>query len=207
MLFRSRHVGTLGLFGCFSFNGNKIITTGGGGMIVMNDESLAKRAKYLTTQAKDDEARFIHNEVGFNYRLTNVQAAIGLGQLECLADFIKRKREIYERYEAGLAGIAGLRLAPVPVNAENNHWMPCLQIQSDVYGESRDEVMSRLGGVGIQVRPVWELNHRQRPYLGAIQASLSRAEALHAITLNLPCSVGLSQTDQEKVIRELRRGR
>ncbi len=201
-----RHTGTLGLVGAFSFNGNKIITTGGGGMIVTASEALARRAKYLTTQAKDDEARFVHHEVGFNYRLTNVQAAIGLGQLETMAKAKSKKAQIFVAYQKGLAGVPGLRIAEPPPYAENNLWMPCLQIDADSFGEDREELMQRLGRAKIQARPVWELNHRQRPYRECGRMPTSRAERLHATTLNLPCSVGLRGEDQARVVEELRDG-
>ncbi len=199
-----KHTGTAGLLGCFSFNGNKIITTGGGGMIVTNSEALARQARYLTTQAKDDEARFVHHEVGFNYRLTNIQAAVGSAQLEKMPEYKARKVEIYRKYADRLSGCRGLRLASPPDFAENNLWMPCLQINAEVYGEDREELMKRLGETKIQARPVWELNHRQRPYRDCYRVSLERAENLHAITLNIPCSVGLTPAQQDRVIEELR---
>ncbi|MGZ3656842.1 MAG: LegC family aminotransferase [Bdellovibrionota bacterium] len=202
-----KHTGTLGLLGCFSFNGNKIITTGGGGMLVTSSETLARRAKYLTTQAKDDEARFVHHEIGFNYRLTNVQAAIGLGQLETMVKCKSRKAQIFISYQKGLAGVPGLRMGSLPEYAENNLWMPCLQIDAEEYGEDREELMQRLGAAKIQARPVWELNHRQRPYREFGRMPTERAERLHRITLNIPCSVGLSGEDQARVVEELRDGR
>jgi len=204
----SRHTGTLGAIGCFSFNGNKIITTGGGGMIVTDDEGLAKRAKYLTTQAKDDDVRFIHDEVGFNYRLTNVQAAIGLGQLEQMPEHLRRKRHIHARYCRELAGCDGLKVAAVPPYADNNCWMVALQVSADRYGEDREQLWERLERRRIQTRPVWELCHRQRPYLGCESAgALERAEALHRSTLALPSSVGLTEAQQTVVIEELLRVR
>ena len=198
-----KHTGTLGLLGCFSFNGNKIITTGGGGMIVTDSEAIAHRAKYLTTQAKDDEARFVHHEIGFNYRLSNVQAAIGIGQLETMAQCTAQKAKIYQAYQKGLAGAAGLKIAAPPAYAENNLWMPCLQIDAQAYGEDREQLMARLGRAKIQARPVWELNHRQRPYRDCGRMPTERAERLHAITLNIPCSVGLAGPDQARVVAEL----
>lgn len=201
-----KHTGTLGLLGCFSFNGNKIITTGGGGMIVTNSEALARRAKYLTTQAKDDDARFVHHEVGFNYRLTNVQAAIGLGQLETMVRCKSRKSQIFVSYQKGLAGVAGLKVASPPDYAENNVWMPCLQIDAETYGEDREALMARLGAAKIQARPVWELNHRQMPYRACGRMPTARAERLHQITLNIPCSVGMTGEQQARVVEELRDG-
>lgn len=199
-----KHTGTIGLLGAFSFNGNKIITTGGGGMIVTNSEALARHAKYLTTQAKDDEARFVHHEVGYNYRLTNVQAAIGSAQLEKIDEYIARKAEIFHVYEEQLKGSPGLRIAMPPEFAVNNLWMPCLQIDAQVYGEDREELMKRLGEAKIQARPVWELSHRQRPYRDCLRMPQERAESMHAITLNIPCSVGLTAEQQARVIEELR---
>lgn len=202
-----RHVGTSGAVGCFSFNGNKIITTGGGGMLVTDDDALAKRAKYLTTQAKDDEARFVHHEVGFNYRLTNVQAAIGSAQLEQLDGYLKKKKEIFRRYERALNEVPGLRVAAAPAYSDNNYWMPCLQIDARKYGEDREQLMARLGKAKIQARPVWELSHRQKPYAACERLPTPNAERLHEITLNIPCSVGLTEAQQARVIEELKRGR
>lgn len=201
-----KHTGTIGLLGAFSFNGNKIITTGGGGMIVTNSDSLAQRAKYLTTQAKDDEARFVHNEVGYNYRLTNVQAAIGLAQLETMARCKSRKSQILVSYQKGLAGVSGLRVAPLPDYAENNVWMPALQVDTAAYGEDREELMQRLARARIQARPVWELNHRQKPYRDCARMPTEKAEHLHSITLNVPCSVGMTGEQQARVVEELRNG-
>jgi perosamine synthetase len=204
----SKHTGTLGVIGCFSFNGNKIITTGGGGMIVTDDERLARKAKYLTTQAKDDEVRFVHNEVGFNYRLTNVQAAIGLGQLEQMPAYLRRKTQIHQRYRDELEDVAGLKVGPLPPYAENNCWMVALQVAADAYGEDREQLLERLAASRIQTRPVWELCHRQKPYVRCQSVgALTRAEALHEATLALPCSVGLTDSQQSRVIDELRRAR
>jgi perosamine synthetase len=204
----SKHTGTLGAMGCFSFNGNKILTTGGGGMIVTDDDVLAKRAKYLTTQAKDDEVRFIHEEVGFNYRLTNVQAAIGVGQLEQMPEHLRRKTQIHERYCRELAGVEGLKVAALPPYADNNCWMVALQVTADRYGEDRERLWERLARRQIQTRPVWELSHRQRPYRACEAAGdLRLAEALHSSTLTLPSSVGLTEAQQTVVIEEILRVR
>ncbi len=202
-----RHVGAVGKLGCFSFNGNKIMTTGGGGMLVTDDGALAERAKYLTTQAKDDEARFVHHEVGFNYRLTNVQAAIGSAQLELIGDYLRRKREIFQRYRTELSGVPGIKVAPAPSYADNNHWMPCLQIDGEKYGEDREQLMARLASEKIQARPVWELSHRQRPYSHCERLPTPVAEKLHEVSLNIPCSVGITSEQQGRVIGALRRGR
>jgi perosamine synthetase len=200
------HTGTLGDMGCFSFNGNKIITTGGGGMIVSNNATLAQTARYLTTQAKDDEIRYIHNEVGYNYRLTNIQAAIGVAQMERLSEFVEIKRQNFEYYRQGIGTIDGLTLAPGSPYARNNHWMYALRIDANRYGKDRDQLMHFLSGKGIQTRPVWHLNHLQKPYRNCQAFCIERASALQANTLNIPCSVNLTVENMDHVIRSLKNG-
>jgi dTDP-4-amino-4,6-dideoxygalactose transaminase len=199
-----KHAGTVGELGCLSFNGNKIITTGGGGMVLTANPDLAARAKYLTTQAKDDEIRFVHHEVGYNYRLTNMQAALGVAQLEQLPQFLEIKADHYAQYLNGLDGIPGLTLAPVPGYARNNHWLCALRIDVATYGCDREILMERLAERDIQARPVWHLNHLQRSYLGCQTYRIERALELWQTTLNLPSSVGLPPEQVEQVIDALR---
>jgi aminotransferase in exopolysaccharide biosynthesis len=203
--FTGQHTGTIGDFGCLSFNGNKIITTGGGGMILTNSREYADRAKYLTTQAKDDEVRFIHNDVGYNYRLTNVQAAIGVGQLEQLSRYLDLKRQNYLAYKAEIDSIPGLYLAEGPGYAANNCWMYALQIDRSVYGLDREQLLLRMSQNQIQTRPLWQLNHLQRPYTNCQQYRIERAPHLLDVTLNLPCSVDLTPSQIHRVIDVLRR--
>ncbi len=200
----SKHTGTLGELGCFSFNGNKIITTGGGGMITTDDSDLARKARYLTTQAKDDDERFIHNEIGYNFRLTNVQAALGVAQLEQLPRYLKAKRENYLAYAEALTSRPGLSLAHVPDYADNNHWMYPMRVDASAYGKDREELMRSLRDRGIETRPLWQLNHRQRPYAGCETYKIERAITLHEETLNIPCSVGLTVEQRESVIAALK---
>jgi aminotransferase in exopolysaccharide biosynthesis len=197
------HTGTLAELGCVSFNGNKIITTGGGGMILTNNPALAEKAKYLTTQAKDDDARFIHHEVGYNYRLTNVQAALGIAQLELLPGFLENKQRNFEAYGKQLNQVAGLRLADSPGYARNNHWMYPLQIEAGVFGRDWERVMADLARQGIQSRPLWYLNHRQRPYQDCQRYLIERADEMWANTLCLPCSTNLGGADVERVVAAL----
>lgn len=199
------HTGTIGDLGCFSFNGNKIVTTGGGGMIVTADEALARRARYLTTQAKDDEVRFIHGEIGYNYRLTNLQAALGVAQLEQLGRYVEIKRANYEAYRQALGRIDGLCVADVPPYARNNCWMYALRIDAARYGRTRDEVLALLDGRGIQARPVWYPNHLQKAYRGCQTWRLERSMQLFEETLNIPCSVGLTEAERTAVIEALSR--
>jgi len=198
--FKSKHTGTIGKLGCISFNGNKIITTGGGGMILTDDEALAEKAKYLTTQAKDDPIRYVHDEIGYNFRLTNIQAALGVAQLEQLPDILKRKKEIHHFYQKELEGIDGLSISKAPDYADNNHWMNLLQIDSNVYGEDREMLMKRLGENSIQSRPVWKLNHEQHPYRDCQHYKVENAHNLVENSLCLPSSSNLTNKNFNKVI-------
>lgn len=201
--YQGRYTGTIGRLGCLSFNGNKIITTGGGGMILTSDEQLAEKARYLTTQAKDDPIRFIHNEIGYNFRLTNIQAALGVAQLERLPDFLGRKREIYRQYRSALKDTDGLTIAAVPNYADNNHWMNIVRINTSVFGEGREALMKRLMESSIETRPVWALNHMQKPYKNCQNYLIERAEDLVTNSLCLPSSTNLSDEDIRVVISKL----
>ncbi len=201
--FKQKHAGTIGTFGCLSFNGNKIITTGGGGMILTNDKELAAKARYLTTQAKDDDERFIHNSVGYNYRLTNLLAGLGLAQLEQIDNYLKIKKRNYNFYKNFIEKIQGLHLAEVPDYADNNYWMYALQINQDEYGKDKEQLMAFLKNNNIQTRPVWYLNHLQKEYRECQTYKIDYANILLKNTLNIPCSVNLSKDDIERVIEKL----
>ena len=202
--YKDWHTGTIGKLGCLSFNGNKIITTGGGGMILTDNEELAARARYLTTQAKDDPLHYIHNAIGYNFRLTNIQAAMGVAQLEQLPGFLERKREIFRQYRIALLDIEGLAIADVPEYSDNNHWMNMLQIDSKVYGEDREVLMQRLEESGIQTRPVWALNHLQKPYVDCQYYKVTNAKKLVENSLCLPSSTNLTNEDINKIVSQLR---
>ncbi|MBT6112271.1 MAG: aminotransferase DegT, partial [Candidatus Marinimicrobia bacterium] len=201
--YSGKHTGTIGKMGCLSFNGNKIITTGGGGMILTDDEALAEKAKYLTTQAKDDSIRYVHDEIGYNFRLTNIQAALGMAQLEQLPKVLKRKKEIYDFYHKEIEKIDGLSLSKVPDYADNNHWLNLLQIDNSNYSEDREELMKRLEDNGIQTRPVWKLNHEQKPYKEYQNYKNENANKLVAKSLCLPSSSNLTNENIEKIINQL----
>lgn len=204
--FSGKHTGTIGELGCLSFNGNKIITTGGGGMILTDNKDYAEKAKYLTTQAKDDTVRYIHNEIGYNYRLTNIQAALGVAQLEQLPEFIEIKKRNFNKYKKKINKIPGLHLAETPDYAENNHWMYELQIDKDKYGKDREKLMQYFSEKGIQTRPVWYLNHLQKPYKGYQNYKIEKAVELWENTLNIPCSVNLTNESIYKVLENLNYG-
>ena len=206
-----RHAGTVGDIGCYSFNGNKIVSTGGGGMIVTDNPDHASKARYLTTQAKDDPVRYVHDEIGYVGSIeegvtTNVQAAIGVAQLENLPTFLTTKKANFERYRDGLSGISGLSLASTPPYADNNLWMYAMRIDEAEYGRNREETMAYLHSRGIQTRPVWSLNHLQTPYRSEHCLGDTVASALVENTLNVPCSTSLSSDDVDFVLEQLRDG-
>lgn len=200
------HTGLVGTVGCLSFNGNKLLSTGGGGAVLTNDSRVAEKVRYWSTQAKDDEVHYLHHDIGYNYRLTNVHAAIGVAQLEQLSDFLLRKKKGYARYRSGLSDVPGLSIAATPPYAVNNHWMHCLQIDADLYGEGRDQLLRRLHARKIQARPVWHLNHLQRPYAHCQSYRIERAPRFVEKTLNIPCSVNLTEVQIDRVIEALRDG-
>jgi perosamine synthetase len=201
--YKGKHTGTVGKLGCLSFNGNKIITTGGGGMIFTDDEVLAGKAKYLITQAKDDAIRYIHDEVGYNFRLTNIQAALGVAQLEQLPLILKRKKEIYDFYKEEIDNIEGLFLSKTPKYANNNHWMNLLRIDQKVYGKDRETLMRDLELNSIQTRPVWKLNHEQKPYIDCQSYNIQNAKKLVENSLCLPSSSNITSENLNRIINQL----
>ncbi len=204
--YRGKAVGTLGDSGCFSFNGNKLITTGGGGMLVTGREDWARRAKHLTTQAKTGDAptEYIHDEVGYNYRLTNVLAAIGCAQLELLDEYVAAKLRISARYRDALADVPGLTMPPRAEWAAPVDWLFTVLVDEARYGTGSRDLLRRLGERKIQTRPLWEPMHLSQPHRGGPATDCSVAERLYRQALSLPCSVGLTETDQDRVIAALR---
>ena len=198
---KNKMTGTISDIGCYSFNGNKIITTGGGGMIVSNDGQKAKHMKYLTTQAKNDDLYYVHDEVGYNYRMTNLQAALGVAQLEKINEYIEIKRRNYLRYKNHLEGYRGLSLINEPEYSHSNYWFYSLVVNEKLYGPTRNELMNKLISKGIQSRPIWKLNHLQKPYAKCQNYKIVNAEILYEKVLNLPCSVNLSADDIDNICK------
>lgn len=196
-------VGTLGDIGCLSFNGNKLITTGGGGMIVTNSERWAQKAKYLTTQAKDDPLEFEHGEVGYNYRLTNIQAAIGCAQLELIEDYIQAKRAIAQRYTQAFANVSGIMPMPEAEWAFTVYWLYTTLINEEIYGMSSRDLLGYLQGVGIQTRPLWQPMHLSKANKNCQAYYGDVAVQLNSQSLSLPCSVGLRESQQHQVIMQI----
>lgn len=196
--FQGRFAGTIGDVGVFSFNGNKIMTTGGGGMIVSNDIELLKKAKHLTTQAKSDELYYMHDEIGFNYRMTNLQAALGVAQLEQLEDFIHVKEENYQEYKKRIDKIDGLKLLPVRQGIRSNHWFYALYCDGCKF--ERDNMIKHLSEHKIQSRPIWGLIHEQKPYQNARAYQVNKAYVYCQHVVNVPCSTNLTKEQVNRVI-------
>ncbi len=202
-VFSGRFAGTIGDIGVYSFNGNKIITSGGGGMIVSDNEEYLKHAKHLTTQAKSDKLNFLHDEVGYNYRLTNLQAALGLAQMEQLEEFISVKQHNYELYRNAIKDIPGLFLLSFRTGTRSNHWFYSLYCD-ERYPMKRDGIIKNLSDNGIQSRPVWGLIHKQIPYINSLAYRIERAELFRENVVNIPCGTNLSENDIAYVVECLR---
>ena len=197
--FAGRMAGTIGDVGVYSFNGNKIITTGAGGMVVSNHADWAEHAKHLSTQAKADELNFVHDEVGYNYRMTNLQAALGLAQLEQLEGFIAHKIEMYEFYRQALDGKNHYRILPFKDGVRSNHWFYSLYVE-DSHPLGRDEIIRRLSEEKIQTRPIWALIQDQADYPRNQRYGDELAyDYLHHV-VNLPCSTNLTKEDAQRVV-------
>lgn len=191
--------GTIGDIGVFSFNGNKIITTGGGGMIVTNNKEYLEHAKHLTTQAKSDELYYKHDEVGYNYRMTNLQAALGLAQLEQLENFIKIKTDNYYKYLNRVNEIDGLYMMEFRENVRSNYWFYSVFCENG-YVMNRNELIDYLAKFKIQARPVWGLIHNQIPYFDNQSYKISESIIYADSILNIPCSTNLTDSDIEDVL-------
>jgi perosamine synthetase len=202
--YRGESVGHLGDIACFSFNGNKLLTTGGGGVIVTDREDWAARAKYLTTQAKDDPVEYIHREVGYNYRLTNLQAAMGCAQMEQLHAYIAAKRAIAGRYTRAVEELPGFARMREAAWAQSIYWMFTVLIDEARSGRSSRDWLRELQARQIQTRPLWQPLHLSAAHRGSPPACCPVAERLSAQALSLPCSVGLAEQDQQRVIGTLR---
>jgi|688.fasta_scaffold00072_60 perosamine synthetase len=196
--YNNQHSGTFGLFGCISFNGNKIITTGGGGMILTNDEKLAKRAKHITTQAKSDSFEYIHDEIGYNYRLVNILAAMGVAQMEQLPKFLIRKEEVYNLYINSFNAINGFKEQIITDGVKQNNWL-----QTFVFPDSKD-LMKKLTDEKVQVRPFWVPMNQLQMFNKEIYVSINDiAGSIYNKCVSIPCSTGITNQEVEKVISSI----
>jgi perosamine synthetase len=203
-MYQGRRIGTSGDLTCFSFNGNKIITTGGGGMVVTDNAEYARRIRYLTTQAKDDPLEYVHCELGYNYRLTNLQAALGVSQMECLDEFIESKRRIARHYTEAFADLPGLTPMREAPWARSTYWLFTVLIDPDRYGMDSRSLMRQLQARRIQSRPLWQPMHQSPSFAHLPPRDCPVADALARQGLSLPCSVGLSDGEQQRVIDGIR---
>jgi perosamine synthetase len=186
-----RHTGTFGLMGTLSFNGNKTVTTGGGGAIITNDSSLARHAKHLTTTAKVAHRwEYRHDEIGYNYRMPNINAALGCAQLEELPGFITAKRRLFQRYTAAFAGVHAASIVAEPQGCRSNYWLQTLLLNPSVASQ-RDSILAATNDAGLMTRPTWTLMHRLVPYGKCPRMPLLAAQSLEARLINLPSSARL----------------
>jgi perosamine synthetase len=198
-LYRNLPVGQRADVACLSFNGNKIITSGGGGMIVTNRGDWAARARYLSTQAKDDPLEYVHRNVGFNYRQTNIQAALGVAQLEQLDARVAAKRRIAAAYTDSLGGVAGIGVMKEAPWAASTFWLYTVTIDRRRYGTDARALLRRLAGEGIQSRPLWQPLSRSAAMAGCDSMDTPVAERVAASALSLPSSADLTPSDQARV--------
>jgi dTDP-4-amino-4,6-dideoxygalactose transaminase len=205
-----RPAGSTGDASALSFNGNKIITTSGGGAVVTDDEVVARRVRYLATQAREPVRHYEHVEIGFNHRLSNVLAALGSSQLGTLDTRVTRRREIYDRYVAGLAGLTGLAVADQPREADRtagdapSRWLTCIVLDPAVAPVDRDGLIDALEEQDIESRPVWKPMHLQPVYAGAAVVGGAVASGAFDHGIALPAGSGLSDTDIDRVISAIR---
>jgi perosamine synthetase len=187
--YEGRHAGTFGLMGTLSFNGNKIITSGGGGAITTNDPVLAKHAKHLTTTAKVPHAwNYVHDEIGYNYRLPNINAALGCAQLEQISGLLKSKRELYGRYKSAFANVPELKVVAEPAGCMSNYWLQTLLLDESA-AHQKDAILTMTNARGLMTRPVWTLMHRLKPYRQCPKMELVVSESLERRLINLPSSI------------------
>ena len=199
---KNKHAGTIGDIGCLSFNGNKIITSGGGGMIITNNKKLAEKCKYLSTQATNDSIIYKHDDIGYNYRLTNIQAAVGVAQLEKIQLFIKKKKDIYSFYKKKIDKISGLKLAERPKYADNNNWMMTIIIKEN-FRYKKDILIKKLLKKNVQTRSMWLSIHLQKKYIKFEKYKISKSIELFNSSINIPCSTNLSSNQMNKVTNTL----
>ena len=201
--FKGSMAGSIGDFGAYSFNGNKIITTGGGGMIISHNKKALGHLKYLSTQAKDDGHFYIHDEVGYNYRMTNVQAALGIAQMEELEEFIIRKNQNYDLYCELFRGKAEYSILPFRTEVRSNKWFYSLLLNPDYCKENVRSYIEKLQVAGVQTRPIWGLIHEQKPYMKYIAYDIIKAKYYSDRIINIPCSTNISKEEIHKVYEEI----
>jgi perosamine synthetase len=197
--YNGRHTGRFGLMGCFSFNGNKIITTGGGGVIVTDNEELAKKAKHLTTQAKSDPFEYLHDEIGYNFRLVNVLAAMGVAQMELLPSFIKRKKAIDAMYKKQLGGVGDISFQKVEPSVDPNCWL------FTIMTEKQKTVLQILNDHKMQSRPFWVPMNKLRMFQNDVYYTKDdRSDFVYKRCLSIPCSTNITDVEIDAVVEKIK---
>lgn len=201
--YKTRSPGTFGRIGIFSFNGNKIITTSGGGMLVSEDADLVAKARYLATQARDPAPHYQHSEIGYNYRLSNVLAGIGRGQLRVLEDRVAARRRNFETYQQALGNLPGIEFMPEAAFGRATRWLTCLTVDADAFGVDREQIRLALAQQQIEVRPVWKPLHLQPVFTECDRIGGAIAEDLFKCGLCLPSGSNLTSEDLDRVIQAI----
>lgn len=201
---KDRQVGSFGKLGVFSFNGNKIITTSGGGMLVSEDAELIQRARFLATQARDQAPHYQHSTIGYNYRLSNVLAAIGRGQLRVLAERVEARRRNFDFYRSHLGELPGIAFMPEAPYGRCTRWLTCITIDPELFGATRDDIRLALGAKDIEARPVWKPMHLQPVFSGCRARGGAVAERLFEQGLCLPSGSSLLESDLELIVGIIR---
>lgn len=211
--YAGKYAGTIGHFGAFSFNGNKIITTGGGGAVTANKPEVVDHIRFLSTQAKTDPHYYIHDEIGFNYRMTNLQAALGVAQMEELPEFIRRKQTNFDFYAEQFNGFEYGELMPFRDGTESNKWFYSINIDRNHINAPMRDIITSLNDKGIQTRAIWGLINEQKPYFGETTYKLEKAPYYADRILNIPSSTQITKDDivyvadeVKKLLKELANG-
>jgi dTDP-4-amino-4,6-dideoxygalactose transaminase len=197
--YRGRNAGSFGRVAVFSFNGNKIITTSGGGMLVSSDAHLIEKAKYLATQARDPAPHYQHSAVGYNYRMSNMLAAVGRGQLRVLRDRVARKREIFHFYQRALGGLPGISFMPIAVYGEPNYWLSCILVDPARFGATREDIRLVLEKENIESRPLWKPMHLQPVFKDCRVRGGSASGEIFDKGLCLPSGSAMTECDLERI--------
>jgi len=195
--FKNKHTGTIGDFGVFSLNGNKIITSGNGGLVISKNKKDSLKINYLISQSKDDKVNFIHNNVGYNYKLSNLSAAVGLAQLEKLNFFLERKKNIRNYYKKKIEKIKGVKILKSPKYSNNNNWLNLVQMSKK---EKTKKIIKKLNLNGYQSRPIWYPNHLQRTFKKNYSYKIKRAQEYVKSIICLPSSANLKKKQMDKIV-------
>lgn len=202
--YQGKYAGTIGDFGVYSFNGNKIITTGGGGAVTAKNPETVRHMQYLSTQAKEDPHFYVHNEIGYNYRMTNVQAALGVAQMEKLSEFIMRKQRNYNSYKNLFKGYPYADLMKFRQKVLSNMWFYSLKINDLKVNTTAENIVKELEKVGIQTRTIWGLIHEQYPYKNAPIYKIEKALYYKKYILNIPCSTQITKEEISYVVKQIK---